>query len=51
MNELADGKARLRILTEFGTTFFVEAAAGTGKPKLEPMNYRARVADSDGGVE
>lgn len=31
MNELVDAKARSRILTEFGTTFFVEAAAGTGK--------------------
>ena len=31
MSVLADGKARSRILTEFGTTFFVEAAAGTGK--------------------
>jgi ATP-dependent exoDNAse (exonuclease V) beta subunit len=28
---LADAEARRRILTEFGTTFFVEAAAGTGK--------------------
>jgi ATP-dependent helicase/nuclease subunit A len=31
MNELGDGEARRRILTEFGFTFFVEAAAGTGK--------------------
>src|SRR5262245_35397198 len=31
MKELADVKARSRILTEFRTTFFVEAAAGTGK--------------------
>ena len=31
MSVLADGNARSRILTEFGTTFFVEAAAGTGK--------------------
>jgi ATP-dependent helicase/nuclease subunit A len=31
MTGLADAKARSRILTEFGTTFFVEAAAGTGK--------------------
>src|ERR1700677_3049917 len=31
MNPLADAAARTRILTEFGTTFFVEAAAGTGK--------------------
>src|ERR1700716_3776420 len=31
MSELADARARSRILTEFGTTFFVEAAAGTGK--------------------
>jgi ATP-dependent exoDNAse (exonuclease V) beta subunit len=31
MSELADAKARSRIVTEFGTTFFVEAAAGTGK--------------------
>jgi ATP-dependent helicase/nuclease subunit A len=31
MSELVDAKARSRVLTEFGTTFFVEAAAGTGK--------------------
>src|SRR5437016_5896162 len=31
MKELADAKARSRILTEFGTTFFVEASAGAGK--------------------
>lgn len=31
MSEPADIDARRRILTEFGTTFFVEAAAGTGK--------------------
>jgi ATP-dependent helicase/nuclease subunit A len=31
MKELADAKARSRIRTEFGTTFFVGAAAGTGK--------------------
>jgi ATP-dependent helicase/nuclease subunit A len=31
MSELADIDARRRILTEFGATFFVEAAAGTGK--------------------
>jgi ATP-dependent helicase/nuclease subunit A len=31
MSELADGRARERISTEFGTSFFVEAAAGTGK--------------------
>jgi ATP-dependent exoDNAse (exonuclease V) beta subunit len=31
MIALADVNARSRILTEFGTTFFVEAAAGTGK--------------------
>src|SRR3954449_11575249 len=31
MTDLSDAKARHRILTEFGTTFFVEAAAGTGK--------------------
>jgi ATP-dependent exoDNAse (exonuclease V) beta subunit len=29
--ELADAKVRRRILTDFGTTLFVEAAAGTGK--------------------
>jgi ATP-dependent helicase/nuclease subunit A len=29
--ELADAKARRRILTDFGMTLFVEAAAGTGK--------------------
>src|SRR5262249_58257762 len=31
MTELRDAEARRRILTDFGTTFFVEAAAGTGK--------------------
>jgi ATP-dependent exoDNAse (exonuclease V) beta subunit len=31
MTDLADANARSRISTEFGTTFFVEAAAGTGK--------------------
>src|SRR5436305_9050874 len=31
MRALADAEARRRIATEFGTTFFVEAAAGTGK--------------------
>src|SRR6266567_1796048 len=31
MTDLADARARTRILTEYGTTFFVEAAAGTGK--------------------
>ncbi len=31
MTDLADAAARRRILTEFGSTFFVEAAAGTGK--------------------
>ena len=31
MTELADGQARRRIAEEFGATFFVEAAAGTGK--------------------
>src|SRR5215203_2018712 len=31
MSDLADIEARRRILTEFGTSFFVEAAAGTGK--------------------
>ncbi|WP_050625984.1 UvrD-helicase domain-containing protein [Bradyrhizobium viridifuturi] len=31
MTELVDAKARARILTEYETTFFVEAAAGTGK--------------------
>jgi ATP-dependent helicase/nuclease subunit A len=31
MTRLADSEARRRIATEFGTTFFVEAAAGTGK--------------------
>src|SRR5262249_30046544 len=29
--KLADAEARRRILTDFGATFFVEAAAGTGK--------------------
>ena len=31
MSDLADTEVRRRILTEFGTSFFVEAAAGTGK--------------------
>jgi ATP-dependent helicase/nuclease subunit A len=31
VTELADGDARRRIAEEFGATFFVEAAAGTGK--------------------
>src|SRR5262249_34412313 len=31
MTELAGAEARRRIATEFATTFFVEAAAGTGK--------------------
>jgi ATP-dependent helicase/nuclease subunit A len=31
MTDLADSESRRRILTEFGTSFFVEAAAGTGK--------------------
>jgi len=31
MTDLADASARSRILTQFLTTFFVEAAAGTGK--------------------
>src|SRR5215467_12021335 len=31
MTNLADANARSRIQGEFGTTFFVEAAAGTGK--------------------
>ena len=31
MTALADAEARRRIATDFGTTFFVEAAAGTGK--------------------
>src|ERR1700739_817506 len=31
MKELGDARARERISGEFGTTFFVEAAAGTGK--------------------
>src|SRR5689334_13128987 len=31
MIALADAEARRRIATDFGTTFFVEAAAGTGK--------------------
>jgi ATP-dependent exoDNAse (exonuclease V) beta subunit len=30
-NEMADAKARRRILNDFATTLFVEAAAGTGK--------------------
>ena len=30
-DSLADAEARRRILTDFGTTLFVEAAAGTGK--------------------
>jgi ATP-dependent helicase/nuclease subunit A len=31
MSDFSDAKARTRIHTEYGTTFFVEAAAGTGK--------------------
>jgi ATP-dependent helicase/nuclease subunit A len=31
VTDLADANARSQIQTEFGTTFFVEAAAGTGK--------------------
>src|SRR5262249_54309217 len=31
MSDLPDAEARHRILTDFSTTFFVEAAAGTGK--------------------
>jgi ATP-dependent helicase/nuclease subunit A len=31
MTDLADAKARSRIQAEYDTTFFVEAAAGTGK--------------------
>ena len=31
MSELVDAKERSRIASEFKTTFFVEAAAGTGK--------------------
>jgi hypothetical protein len=31
MTKLPDAEARHRIVTDFGTTFFVEAAAGTGK--------------------
>ena len=31
MTNLADNEARRRIFSEFGTSFFVEAAAGTGK--------------------
>lgn len=31
MTQLVDAEARRRIATEFGTTFFVESAAGTGK--------------------
>src|SRR5258707_7773875 len=31
MTDLADARDRTRILTEYATTFFVEAAAGTGK--------------------
>ena len=31
MTDSADTAARERILTDFGTTLFVEAAAGTGK--------------------
>lgn len=34
MTNLADAEARQRILTEFGTTLFVEAAAGTGKTTI-----------------
>jgi ATP-dependent exoDNAse (exonuclease V) beta subunit len=31
--KLADAQARRRVLTDFGTTLFVEAAAGTGKTR------------------
>ena len=31
MTDLANAMARHRILTEFGSSFFIEAAAGTGK--------------------
>jgi hypothetical protein len=31
VTDLPDAEARRRILTDFGQTFFVEAAAGTGK--------------------
>jgi hypothetical protein len=31
MTDPADAEARRRILAEYGTSFFVEAAAGTGK--------------------
>ena len=31
MTDLPDAEARYRILTDFDTTLFVEAAAGTGK--------------------
>src|SRR5438552_5434318 len=31
VTELANAEARRRIVSEFGSTFFVEAAAGTGK--------------------
>jgi ATP-dependent helicase/nuclease subunit A len=31
VTDLVDARERTRILTEYGTTFFVEAAAGTGK--------------------
>ncbi len=34
MTDLTDTEARSRILTEFGTSFFVEAAAGTGKTSV-----------------
>src|SRR5262245_30935166 len=34
MNDLLDADARARILTDFGTTLFVEAAAGTGKTTI-----------------
>ena len=34
MTDLQDAEARRRILTDFDTTFFVEAAAGTGKTSV-----------------
>ncbi len=34
MTDLPDAEARQRILTDFGTTLFVEAAAGTGKTTI-----------------
>ena len=45
MSDLADADARHRILTEFDTTLFVEAAAGTGKTTALVSRIVALVRD------